>query len=63
MDVQRREEKLLFELTVTHLVRNLGHEAQLRNCVYWSISLSKSFNRHAEDSNDFCHTEVNILVP
>lgn len=23
----------------------------------------KSFNRHEEDGNDFCHTEINILVP
>ena len=30
MEIQRRGEKLLFELTVTHLLRNLGYEVQLR---------------------------------
>lgn len=42
---QRRGEKLLFELTVTHLLRNLGYEAQLRDYVYWNVALSKSFKR------------------
>ena len=33
MEAQRRGEKLLFELTVTHLLRNLGYEAQLKDYV------------------------------
>lgn len=34
MKVQSMKEKLLFDLIVTHLLRNLGYEVQLRDYVY-----------------------------
>lgn len=40
---------------MTHPLRNLGYEVQLRDYVYWNISLSKSLGgeRHLEDSDGF----------